>query len=154
MEFGVVPKSDDGSVAEDSVFAEWGRVSLAAGDAFGKSLRTVDEARPGIEAAGFVNVVEHRLKSPVGAWSSDPKFKEIGQYSRLMWQEGLEGWCMYLLTNYLHWHREEVLVYLARMRKMLNDKNVHCYVDLYVSPYPSLNHHISIQKFRGKKRLT
>jgi hypothetical protein len=29
-------------------------------DKFGKSLRTLDEQKAGLEAAGFINVVEHR----------------------------------------------------------------------------------------------
>ena len=126
---GVELKSDDGTVTEDSIFGQWGRVSLAAGDAFGKSLRTVDESKPGMIAAGLENVVERRYKLPVGGWSSDPMLKELGVYYRIYWEEGIELWSMYLLTNYLHWRKEEVEVYLARMRQMLRDKTVHAYVD-------------------------
>lgn len=130
VEMGVVPKSEDGSVAPDSIFAKWGEVSLAAGDAFGKSLRTVDESKQGLVDAGFEGVVEHRFKWPVGGWSRDPKMKEIGLFNRLHWEQGIEGWCMFLLTNYLGWSREEVMVYLGKMRTMLRDKHVHAYQDM------------------------
>ncbi|GME28113.1 sam dependent methyltransferase [Neofusicoccum parvum] len=132
VEMGVVPKSEDGSVAPDSIFAKWGEVSLAAGDAFGKSLRTVDESKQGLVDAGFEGVVEHRFKWPVGGWSRDPKMKEIGLFNRLHWEQGIEGWCMFLLTNYLGWSREEVMVYLGKMRTMLRDKHVHAYQDMSV----------------------
>jgi hypothetical protein len=65
-EMSVVIKSDDGTVKPDSIFAKWGRVSLEAGDAFGKGLRTVDEAKQNITNAGFEEVREHRYKLPLG----------------------------------------------------------------------------------------
>lgn len=132
VEMGLVPKSDDGSVAPDSIFAKWGEVSLAAGDAFGKSLRTVDESKQGLLDAGFVDVTEQRFKWPIGGWSKDEKLKEIGVYNRLHWEHGIEGWCMFLLTNYLAWTKDEVMVYLGKMRTMLRDKKVHAYQDMSV----------------------
>jgi hypothetical protein len=63
----VVPKSDDGTVQPGGAFHKWGEVSLAAGDAFGKSLRTVDEAKQNMINAGFVEVAEHRFKWPIGS---------------------------------------------------------------------------------------
>ncbi len=127
---GVEPKSDDGTVTPDSIFAKWGKISLEAGDAFGKSLRTVDESRQGILDAGFEAVAEHRYKWPIGGWCKDRRLKEIGLYNRLMWEQGMEGWCMYLLTNHLGWAKEEVMVYLAQMRSMLRNKRVHAYQEV------------------------
>ncbi|KAJ0419647.1 S-adenosyl-L-methionine-dependent methyltransferase [Aspergillus carlsbadensis] len=126
VEQSVVPKSDDGST-EDTVFEEWGRISLQAGDAFGKSLRIVDESRDRMIKAGFMDVVERRFKVPIGGWSADPRLKQLGLYNRLQWVEGIEGWCMYLLTTVLGWTREEVEIYLARMRKGLQDSSIHAY---------------------------
>ena len=126
-EISVVPKSDDGTVADDSIFAKWGRVSLEAGDAFGKSLRIVDESKDLMVAAGFEDVIEHRYKLPLTGWSEDPRLKEIGRYNKLHWELGLEGGCLFLLINYLHWSREEVMGYIAQMRQMLRDKSVHAY---------------------------
>lgn len=62
----MVPKSDDGTVQPGDIFSKWGEVSLAAADAFGKSLRVVDEAKQNLIDAGFVDVVEHRFKWPIG----------------------------------------------------------------------------------------
>ncbi|KAF2456730.1 SAM dependent methyltransferase [Lineolata rhizophorae] len=129
-EMGVVPKSDDGTVKPDSIFHQWGEVSLRAGDEFGKSLRTVDEMKQGIKDAGFVDVVEIRTKWPMGPWVKDEKLKEIGRWNRLHWESSMEGWCMFLLTNYLKWSPEEVQIYLAKMRAMLRNKGVHAYQDM------------------------
>ncbi|KAL2811980.1 S-adenosyl-L-methionine-dependent methyltransferase [Aspergillus granulosus] len=126
VEQSVVPKSED-KTTDGTIFEEWGKVSLQAGDAFGKSLRIVDESRDRMIKAGFVDVVEHRFRVPVGGWPSDPRLKQLGLYNRLQWVEGIEGWTMFLLTTVLGWTREEVEVYLARMRKGLQDPSIHAY---------------------------
>ena len=51
--------------------------------------------------AGFVNVTYATFKWPIGTWPKDPKLKQIGAYNRLGWEEGIEGWAMYLFTNHL-----------------------------------------------------
>jgi hypothetical protein len=99
-EQSMVPKSEDGST-DSTIFEEWGKVSLQAGDAFGKTLRIVDEAKAKMIAAGFVDVVERRFKVPIGPWAKDPHLKELGRYNRLHWEEGIEGWAMMLLTKVL-----------------------------------------------------
>ena len=123
------PKSDDGSVTPGSIFDRWGKVSLEAGDAFGKSLRTVDESKQGLIDAGFQDVTEHRYKLPIGTWSIDPHLKEIGRYVRYYWEQGMEGWCMFLLTKFLGWQYADVQLYVAEMRRMLRNRQVHAYHD-------------------------
>ncbi|KAF3032344.1 hypothetical protein E8E12_001718 [Didymella heteroderae] len=130
VEMSVVPKSDDGTVEPDSIFDQWGKTSLLLGDKFGKTLRVVDESKGNMEAAGFVDVVEHRWKLPIGGWPADKRFKEIGQYNRIHWDQGIEGWCIYLLTTVLHWSIEEVQVYLAKMRIALKDRKIHAYQEI------------------------
>ncbi|KZM20216.1 uncharacterized protein EKO05_0001102 [Ascochyta rabiei] len=130
LEMSVVLKSDDGSVKPDSIFEQWGEISLLLGDKFGKTLRVVDEAKGNMEAAGFVNVVEHRWKLPVGGWAADRRFKEIGQYNKIHWDQGIEGWSLYLLTTVLKWSIEEVQIYLAKMRTALKDRKIHAYQEV------------------------
>ncbi|KAL4944117.1 hypothetical protein BDV06DRAFT_116836 [Aspergillus oleicola] len=130
-EQSVVPKSDDGTT-NGTVFEEWGKVSQEAGDAFGKSLLILDEAKDRMIKAGFVDVVERRFKLPIGEWPSDPRLKRQGQFNRLVWFEGIEGWSMYLLTTVLKWSRAEVELYLARMRKGLRNPRIHAYQECTV----------------------
>jgi hypothetical protein len=126
----VVPKSDDDTVTPDSIFEQWGKTSLMLGEKFGKSLRTVDEQKAGLEAAGFINVVEHRWKLPIGGWAVDKRFKEIGLYNRINWEQGIEGWSLYLLTTVGEWTVPEVQVYLAKMRTALRDRRIHAYQEV------------------------
>lgn len=131
VEQSVVPKSDDGTT-KGTIFEKWGEVSLQAGDAFGKTLRICDEAKQKMIEAGFVDVVEHRFKCPIGPWAKDPHLKELGRYNRLQWEEGIEGWTMFLLTRVLGWTKLEVDIYLAQMRAGLRDPKIHAYQEMTV----------------------
>lgn len=97
-EIGVVPYSDDDTV-KGTALEHWGELSLAAGDGFGKTLRIVDQTKTLMEAAGFVNVTYKKFKWPIGPWPKDPKLKKIGMFNRLNWEDGMEGWLMYLFTT-------------------------------------------------------
>ncbi|KAL2861844.1 S-adenosyl-L-methionine-dependent methyltransferase [Aspergillus pseudodeflectus] len=130
-EQSVQVKSDDGTTA-GTVYEEWTELAHRAGDAFGKTLRIVDESKGRIAKAGFVDVVEKRFKCPLGPWASDPIMKKMGAFNRLQQEEGLEGYAMYLYTTYLGWTREEVEVLLARMRKALRDPSIHAYQEYSV----------------------
>jgi hypothetical protein len=101
IEMSVVPTADDGTVVEGSIFDQWGKVSLEAGDKFGKDLRIHEQIKGYLEGAGFENVVEHVFKWPIGPWSKDPHMKEIGLWNQVHWEEGIEGWSLALLTRVL-----------------------------------------------------
>ncbi|KAJ0413037.1 S-adenosyl-L-methionine-dependent methyltransferase [Aspergillus carlsbadensis] len=130
-EQAVQATSDDGTTS-GTVYEEWAELAHRAGDAFGKTLRIVDESKDRITRAGFVDVVEKRFKCPLGPWASDPIMKKMGSFNRLQQEEGLEGYAMYLYTTYLGWTREEVEVLLARMRKALRDPHIHAYQEYSV----------------------
>lgn len=57
--------------------------------------------KPGIEKAGFQNIVERKLKVPLGAWPKDSKLQKIGKLCLLSFDTGLEGWAMATLTRVL-----------------------------------------------------
>lgn len=97
----VVPKSDDGTT-DGTIFEQWGKISIEAGDKFGKSLRLVDESADNMIRAGLVDVVQKRFRVPIGGWAKDPHLKEVGKYNWLHWFEGIEGWAMMLLTSILN----------------------------------------------------
>lgn len=98
VEQSVVPKSDD-RTTDGTIFEKFGRISLETGDTFGKTLRVVDESADYMRKVGLEEVTETRFKIPIGPWAKDKKMKELGQYNRLQWEEGLEGWVVYLLTT-------------------------------------------------------
>ncbi|KZF22456.1 S-adenosyl-L-methionine-dependent methyltransferase [Xylona heveae TC161] len=98
-EFSVAPKSEDGSVTEGSIFDQWGKFAISAGEKIGKTFEVEAKMKGWVEEAGFEDVTERRGKWPIGAWSSDPKLKELGRWNALHWEEGMEGWKMALATR-------------------------------------------------------
>ena len=49
--------------------------------------------------AGFTDVREAKYKLPVGWWSADPKYKEIGKFFERFYKTGLQGWLMHIWTK-------------------------------------------------------
>lgn len=99
-EISVIPKSEDGSITGTRL-EEWGPLAWECGEKFGKSFRIAEDTKDLMEQAGFVNVKRHTFKWPIGTWPMDKTMKEIGAYNRLGWDEGIDGWAMFLFTNFL-----------------------------------------------------
>ncbi|KAH0538584.1 hypothetical protein FGG08_004834 [Glutinoglossum americanum] len=132
LEMSVTIQSDDDTISEDHVFSRWGRIFVAIGEKLGKTFRILDLSRGYVTNAGFVDVVEERFKMPIGPWSSDPKYREIGRWNQLHCEEGIEGWAMALLTRVEGWSYLEVQVLLAEMRTALRDRKMHSYITVSV----------------------
>jgi hypothetical protein len=72
-----------------------------AGELTGIPFLITEMMKPGIEKAGFENIVERKLKMPLGAWPTDSKLQKIGELCLLSFNTGLEGWAMATLTRVL-----------------------------------------------------
>jgi len=72
-----------------------------AGEITGVPFLITEMMKPGIEKAGFENIVERKLKVPLGAWPTDSKLREIGLCCLHSFDTGLEGWAMATLTRVL-----------------------------------------------------
>ncbi|KAJ5118572.1 hypothetical protein N7448_010280 [Penicillium atrosanguineum] len=69
-------------------------------------------------------------RSPLGPWAKDKLLKEAGHLQFAHWNAALEGWAMWLLTHFGEpepWTKEEVQVYLSKVRKELRDPHIHAY---------------------------
>lgn len=83
-----------------------------------------------IEKAGFRDVHIKNYKLPIGPWPRDKQLKEAGAANFRHLSEGMEGYCMWLLTKFgepAPWSMEEVIVYAAEARKQFLDPRNHCY---------------------------
>lgn len=123
-EISVVTHSDDGSI-KGTYLEKWGSLAIECGQKFGKSFSIAEDSEREFRKAGFQNVTYKTLKWPIGTWPLDKRLKKIGGYNRLAWEDGIEGWAMFLFTNYLGWQKEEVQVLLAGIRKELRDPKIH-----------------------------
>ena len=93
-ETGVVPHSYDGTLDEGNIFQRWRRFAAEMSRRNGKSLFIADTMKQTMIGSGFVDVVEHRYRWPIGTWSSDEHFKELGRWNKEFWIHGMEGWMM------------------------------------------------------------
>lgn len=79
----------------------WGELFIGAGEKLGRTFLVAERAKELLEEAGFVDIVEHSVKVPIGSWPADPKLREIGRWNLLFLTTGLESMGMYLLMNVL-----------------------------------------------------
>jgi len=125
FEFDNQTGSDSPIFTEDPnhVFHQWWRVLFEAARKAGRDMEIAQGGRMKkyMEEAGFVDVVEKKWAVPVGGWSSDPKLKMVGQYNYAFCDLGLEGFAMYLLTQFMGWEYSEVQVLVAKMRAAMRD---------------------------------
>ncbi|KAL4889937.1 S-adenosyl-L-methionine-dependent methyltransferase, partial [Aspergillus ambiguus] len=99
LEMSIQFTSDDGTVTQDHVLAEWSKIFIDAGEKFGKTFRIADLAKGYMQSVGFVNVTEQQFKLPIGPWSRDKKLKKLGRWNLVHCEQGIEGWAMALLTR-------------------------------------------------------
>lgn len=121
---------DDGSLPEDNILRGWGPTILGCGERAGRDCDTIDTMPETIRKAGFVDVHEKSYKWPIGPWPRDQKYKEAGMVNFQHWMSGMEGWCMWLLTKFgspKPWTKDEVHVYVAKLRAELKNPRFHIY---------------------------
>lgn len=109
---------------KNSQLAKMGALLEDCGDRRGVRMDTTDKMRSRIEAAGFTNIHEKNYKVPLGSWPKHPVFKDAGRIGMHTYQAGLEGFSMFLLTQFgdPKWTREEVLAYLVEIRRDLDSR--------------------------------
>jgi ubiquinone/menaquinone biosynthesis C-methylase UbiE len=123
-EISVIPRCDDGSI-KGTYLEKWGELAIECGQKFGKSFSIAEDSESELTKAGFENVTYRTFRWPIGTWPKEQKYKMIGAYNRIGWEDGIEGWAMFLFTNYLGWRKEEVQVLIAGIRKELRDPSLH-----------------------------
>ncbi|KAF3480717.1 uncharacterized protein GIQ15_06064 [Arthroderma uncinatum] len=79
--------------------------------------------------AGFVDVVERKFKVPLGAWSSDPRQRDIGRVYQKSREVGMEGWFLAPATRLLGWSVEEAKAFIEKTCKITNDDSNRVYFE-------------------------
>lgn len=118
-------------MAEDSVLQVWGSNLARAARKSGRKSGIMHTMQESIEKAGFTDVHIKNYKLPIGPWPRDKQLKEAGAANFRHLSEGMEGYCMWLLTKFgepAPWSMEEVIVYAAEARKEILDPRNHCYL--------------------------
>ncbi|KAF7551167.1 hypothetical protein G7Z17_g5200 [Cylindrodendrum hubeiense] len=125
LEMGVRIESDHVDIPPNHVFNRWADLFYEGGEKMGRSF-TVSQGhtmRDNMEAAGFVDIVEKKVKAPMHGWPRDPKLQQAGLLFLLALDESIEGFGIFLLTQILDWQKEEVLVLIAEFRREMKKKS-------------------------------
>ncbi|KAF2723530.1 S-adenosyl-L-methionine-dependent methyltransferase [Polychaeton citri CBS 116435] len=132
LEWSAQPKSIDGTLSPENLVAQVGSNLIKTTETTGKTFEIAETMTGMVKDAGFINVVEKRFRWPIGPWSSDKKYKEIGRWNLLNWEAGMEGWTMALYTRVLGFTYQQVQDMLAELRTELKDRKMHAYHEVQV----------------------
>ncbi|KAK3356326.1 S-adenosyl-L-methionine-dependent methyltransferase [Lasiosphaeria hispida] len=124
-----VMESDDGSIKPTDAMGQWAFIFHEGGRKTGRPFTILkdDLQQKGMKDAGFVDVQEKNLKTPLGTWPHDPKLKELGQYVQLVIEQDTEGYILLLATT-LGWTREDVLSYIAQLLREIQSGTKRGYI--------------------------
>ena len=100
-EIEIDARTIDDSELPDSEIRKLSDIKDRMAQVSGRDFQISSKMKPLIEAAGFVDVHEQKVKLPLGPWASDPKVKEIGKFFELFYKTGVQGWLMQICTRLL-----------------------------------------------------
>jgi hypothetical protein len=82
VDIDFTPRCDDGTMPEDTIWRKWEQTAYTFREISRRRFFNARETKQEMKDAGFVDIVEKRYKLPIGGWSSDPKYREIGIVSQ------------------------------------------------------------------------
>lgn len=133
QDYGLPVKSQDGTHVGTNIH-KWGDLLCEAGRKMGRRLGSdvCDLYAEQMEQAGFVDIQTRMFMWPSNGWPKDPFMKELGRWNQINCLDGLEGFCLALLTRGLGWKKEEVDVLVALTTKDFMDRRIHAYFPMPV----------------------
>ncbi|EFQ26057.1 methyltransferase domain-containing protein [Colletotrichum graminicola M1.001] len=121
----------DGTLKPDDPMARWSTLMMEGTELIGRPITVPAAFRRLLQEAGFEDVVEHKRVWPTSPWPKDEALRELGLWTQACSLEGVEPGALALFTRVLGWTREEVLVFIASVRKDFKNKNIHAYWNAY-----------------------
>ena len=118
---------DDGTLHKTSDLWIWMELVMESMAKLGRPVVSAQQWKPLMEQCGFEDVTQTIYKWPTNRWPRDKKYKELGMWSLANMDSALEPSSLAPLTRALGWSREEVLVLVSKVRKVLRDTSVHGY---------------------------
>ncbi|KAH7149799.1 S-adenosyl-L-methionine-dependent methyltransferase [Dactylonectria estremocensis] len=123
--------SDDDTLTADHALVRCLQLMHEASVQFGRAFQEIQPLKAMMEEIGFVDVARARRKWPTNTWPQDKRHKELGAWSRMNLDGGLEAFTMAPLTRAHGWSREQVVLFLVDVRRDLNDRGIHAYWPVY-----------------------
>ncbi|KAK5108218.1 hypothetical protein LTR62_008674 [Meristemomyces frigidus] len=141
QDYGLPVKSADNTHLGTDLH-RWGELLCHAARNLGRPMGSdaSENYETWMRAAGFVDIEQRMFMWPSNSWPRDPYMKELGRWNQVNILEGLEGFCLALLTRGLGWTKMEVDVFVARVGRDLKDRRIHAYFPMPVTfgrkPFP------------------
>ncbi|QIW99452.1 hypothetical protein AMS68_004970 [Peltaster fructicola] len=134
QDYGLPVKSADGTHLKTNI-TKWGELLCEAARKLGRPMGSdaCDLYAEQMKAAGFVDIEQRMFMWPSNGWPKDPYMKELGRWNQVNCLDGLEGFCLALLTRALGWARAEVDIFVALTTKDFKDKSIHAYFPMPVT---------------------
>jgi hypothetical protein len=102
IEVEIIARCDDNTKKPDSEIFKLAKFADDLGAAVKLNFRIAEQMADMMRQAGFVDVKEGQYKLPLGWWSADPKYREIGKFYELFYKTGLQGWLLAAMTRYMN----------------------------------------------------
>ena len=99
IEVEIVVHCDDNTQKPDSDIFRLADLATDMGKAINRNFRIAEQMADLLKGTGFADVQEQLYKLPLGRWSTDPRYKEIGNFYEAFYKTGLQGWLMAALTR-------------------------------------------------------
>lgn len=133
QDYGLPCRSVDDTLNGTSL-EKWGILMCEAARKLGRPMGTEvsEKYRDWMEAAGFVDIEEQHFMWPSNSWPKDKYMKELGNWNMINILEGLEGFCLALMTRGLGWKKEEVDVFVAKVSADVKNRGIHAYYPMPV----------------------
>ncbi|KAI0101174.1 S-adenosyl-L-methionine-dependent methyltransferase [Daldinia grandis] len=127
----VIVQCDDGSIPPDSAFNTfWNKIYDEIGGKVGMSFKplTHNVQESAFRAAGFRDIEVHDYKLPVGAWPTDHRMSEVGQYVQLTLLNDLEGYTLMPWNTVMGENAPGYKENMSQMRRELHNRRLHGYM--------------------------
>ncbi|KAE9362870.1 S-adenosyl-L-methionine-dependent methyltransferase [Stipitochalara longipes BDJ] len=136
QEFEFSPNSDDNSIISTPelpyFYLDFMRFHKQAMTALGGDVTGVTKLQTELAAAGFSQIKEEVFKCPLGIWPKNKRLRLVGLYLRESILDGLAGMAGRPFSAGLGWGKEEIEVFLAKVRTSLKDSSRHTYLPFRV----------------------
>lgn len=106
---------------------QWNQGMLKGAAALERPMDVADHYAGWMRNSGFTEVTQQQFIWQTNTWPKDPKLKEIGKWNVVNMLEGMSGFTMAIFTRGLGWRKEEVDVFVAKVRADMKDRGVHAY---------------------------
>lgn len=128
------PVSSNGTMTPDHPLAQyWQLIDRGLGN-LGVQFHAVANGRMKslLEECGFINVQEMVMHIPIGTWPRNKVLKNVGLYWRAILDGGIQAIALGPLTRGLGWSREQVELFLIKVRKAYYDNTIQAYMPYHI----------------------